>query len=83
MRPVLVRPGTRKTVRRVLSVALAGIAVSVLLSMFGGPFIVMQKVVAGLRKQEIHALLALFGTLIAGMWSVCAGLFYLSLLVSA
>jgi hypothetical protein len=62
---------------------LPGMVVAVLISMFGGPFIVVQKVVAGLRAQEIRAIPALLGVLVAGMWSVCAGIFYLSLLLSA
>ena len=61
----------------------AGIAVAVLISMFGGPFIVVQKVWAGLRKKELRALPAVLGLLVAGMWSVCAGIFYVSLLLHA
>ena len=60
-----------------------GILIAILLTMFAGPFIVAQKVIAGLRTQEIRALPAIFAALISGMWSVCAGVFYLSLLVSA
>ncbi len=60
-----------------------GWLVVILLSMFGGPFIVMQKVLAGIRSHEIRALPALLGVVVAGMWSVCAGIFYLSLLISA
>jgi hypothetical protein len=37
----------------------------------------------GLRSRELQALPALVGVVIAGMWSVCAGIFYVSLLVSA
>ena len=62
---------------------LPGMVVAVLISMFGGPFIVVQKVVAGLRAQEIRAIPAVLGVLVAGMWSVCAGIFYLSLILSA
>jgi hypothetical protein len=58
-------------------------AISILLSMFGGPFIVARKIVAGLRKHELKALPAVIGTIVAGMWSVCAGIFYLSLAVGA
>jgi hypothetical protein len=61
----------------------AGIVVAVLLSMFAGPFIVAQKIVAGLRTREIRILPALLGVVVAGMWSVCAGIFYVSLLISA
>lgn len=61
----------------------AGVVLTVLLSMFGGPFIVVRKVVAGLRSKELHALPAVAGVVVAGMWSVCAGIFYVSLLVSS
>ena len=60
-----------------------GWLVVILLSMFGGPFIVMQKVLAGIRTHEIRAVPALLGLVVVGMWSVCAGVFYLSLLISA
>jgi hypothetical protein len=59
-----------------------GVVVVILLSMFGGPFIVMQKVVSGLRSQELRALPALAGVAVAGMWSVCAGIFYVGLLIT-
>jgi hypothetical protein len=60
---------------------LAGLAVAVLISMFGGPFIVVQKVLAGVRAREISAVPAVVGVVVAGMWSVCAGIVYVSLLV--
>ncbi len=60
-----------------------GMVVVVLISMFGGPFIVVQKVWAGLRAHELRALPALLGIVFAGMWSVCAGIFYVSLLISS
>jgi hypothetical protein len=60
-----------------------GIVFSVLLTMFGGPFIVARKVIAGLRTRQIGTLAAIVAAIIVGMWSVCAGLFYVSLLVSA
>jgi hypothetical protein len=63
--------------------SVAGIAVSVLLTMFGGPFIVARKVVAGVRAREIGAPATLIAVVIIGMWSVCAGVFYVSLLISA
>ena len=62
---------------------LSGLAFTVVLSMFCGPFIVVRKVVAGLRSRELKALPAVVGVVIAGMWSVCAGIFYVSLLVAA
>lgn len=63
--------------------SIAGLAFAVLLSMFCGPFIVVRKVVAGLRSRELKVLPALVGVAIAGMWSVCAGIFYVSLLIAA
>ena len=60
-----------------------GVVFAVLLSMFCGPFIVVRRVLSGLRAREITALPAMLGVLIAGIWSVCAGIFYVSLMVSA
>ena len=59
-----------------------GLMFAVLLSMFCGPFLVVRRVVEGLKAQELKVLPALVGTAIAGMWSVCAGIFYVSLLVA-
>lgn len=59
-----------------------GVAFAVVLSMFCGPFIVVRRVISGLRAREITVLPALVGVAIAGMWSVCAGIFYVSLLIS-
>lgn len=61
----------------------SGLILAVLLSMFCGPFIVVRRMVDGLRSKELKVLPALVGTVIAGMWSVCAGIFYVSLLVAA
>ena len=60
-----------------------GLLIAVLLSMFGGPFIVVQKVLAGLKSRQLSAVPVLFGVAVAGMWSVCAGIFVISLLISA
>ena len=60
-----------------------GLGLAVVISMFGGPFIVVQKVVTGLRAHEISAVPAALGIIVAGMWSVCVGIFYVHLLVSA
>jgi hypothetical protein len=60
-----------------------GVVISILLSMFGGPFIVVRKVVAGLRTKELNALPAVAGVIFASMWSVCAGIFYVSLMASS
>jgi len=59
------------------------IVLAVLISMFGGPFIVAQKLLAGVRAHELRAIPACLGVLVAGMWSVCAGMFYISLLIGA
>jgi len=60
----------------------ASLAFAVVLSMFCGPFIVARKVLAGLRSRELSALPAVIGIAISGTWSVCAGIFYVSLLVA-
>jgi hypothetical protein len=60
-----------------------GVVFAVLLSMFCGPFIVVRRVVTAVRAKEITILPAAIGVLIAGMWSVCAGIFYVSLMISA
>jgi hypothetical protein len=60
----------------------AGLAFAVVLSMFAGPFIVVQKIYVGLRAREISVIPAVCGVLLAGMWSVCAGIVYVSLLIS-
>lgn len=63
--------------------SVAGLALAVALSMFAGPFIVVQKIYAGLRARELSVLPAVLGVLIAGAWSVCAGIVYVSLLITA
>lgn len=60
-----------------------GVFISVLVTMFGGPFIVARKVLAGVRSNELRVLPAFIGAVLAGMWSVCAGVFYVSLLLSS
>lgn len=60
-----------------------GVAMAILISMFAGPYIVMERVLAGLRTHEMRAFTAVAAVLVAAIWSVCAGIFYLSLLVSA
>ena len=55
----------------------------VFVAMFGGPYIVMGKVIAGLRSKSLQALPAVMATTLACMWSVCAGVFFLSLMVAA
>ena len=61
----------------------AGNMVAVLLTMFGGPLIVTRKVMAGLRAGRVTLLPAAFGLVVAGMWSICAGIFFLHLLIAA
>jgi hypothetical protein len=60
-----------------------GIAFAVVLAMFCGPFLLVQRVVVGLRARQIAMLPALIGVVLAGMWSVCAGIFYVSLMLTA
>jgi hypothetical protein len=60
-----------------------GIIVAIVISMFAGPFILVQKVIAGVRTQQLRALPAALAVVLSGMWSVCAGVFYISLLVSS
>lgn len=60
-----------------------GNLVAVLLTMFGGPAIVARKIVAGLRDGRLTMVPAACGLAVAGMWSVCAGIFFLGLLVAA
>ncbi|MGQ7794533.1 DUF6949 family protein [Faunimonas sp. B44] len=60
-----------------------GNAMAVILSMFGGPFIVARTVVAGFRARELPGLLLLIGLAISAIWSTCAGIFVVSLLVHA
>jgi hypothetical protein len=62
---------------------MSGLAFTVLLSMFCGPFIVARKVFSGLRSRELRVLPAVIGIVISGTWSVCAGIFYVSLLIAA
>jgi hypothetical protein len=44
---------------------------------------VARKIVVGLRSKELSVLPAAIGAILTGMWSVCAGIFYVSLFVSA
>jgi hypothetical protein len=62
---------------------IVGNVAAVLLTMFGGPLIVSRKIVAGLREGRLTLLPAAFGVAVVGMWSVCAGLVFLSLLIAA
>jgi cytochrome bd-type quinol oxidase subunit 2 len=59
----------------------SGNVVAVLLTMFGGPLFVMRRVVEGLRRRDINVLPAAAGVLFAGMWSVVAGIVFLSFFV--
>ena len=63
--------------------SVSGLMLAVLLSMFCGPFIVVRRVFEGLKTRELKVLPALAGSVLAGMWSVCAGIFYLSLMIAA
>lgn len=62
--------------------SVAGHLIAVLLSMFAGPVILAGKVVTGLQSRTIAVLPAFVGFMVVGMWSVLAGLFYLSVVLS-
>ena len=51
--------------------------IAVLLSMFGGPFILARKVYTGIRLGEMGALPALVFVALCAIWSVCAGVVYI------
>jgi hypothetical protein len=56
---------------------------AILLTMFGGPFIVTRKIVGGVRAGQLALLPAAVGLFVVGLWSVCAGIFFLGLLITA
>ena len=51
--------------------------IAVLLSMFGGPFILARKVYVGIRLGEMGALPAIAFVVLCLMWSTCAGVIYI------
>ncbi len=51
--------------------------IAVLLSMFGGPFILARKVIVGIRLGEMGALPAIMFLGLCLMWSTCAGVVYI------
>ena len=55
--------------------------IAVLLSMFGGPFILARKVYVGIRLGEMGALPAITFVVLCLMWSVCAGIVYIDFAV--
>jgi len=60
-----------------------GVVLAIGLSMFAGPFIVAQKIAAGLRARTLPPVAAFCGVAVSLLWSVCAGIFYTSLLLAA
>ena len=60
-----------------------GWAITIVLSMFGGPFIVSRYIFNGLKSRELRPGMALVGSAVVAMWSVFAGIFFVSLLVAA
>ena len=56
--------------------------IAVLLSMFGGPFILARKVYIGVRLGEMGALPAITFVGLCFMWSVCAGVVYIDFAIS-
>lgn len=63
--------------------SVSGNMVAVLLTMFGGPFIITRKIIGGMRARQLALLPAVLGLAVVGLWSVCAGIFFLGLLISA
>ena len=61
----------------------AGNVIAVLLTMFGGPFIVTRKIFDGVRGRTLAALPAALGLVVVGMWSVFAGILFLGLFIPA
>ena len=55
--------------------------IAVLLSMFGGPFILARKVYTGIRLGEMGALPAIMFVGLCIMWSVCAGIVYIDFVI--
>ena len=51
--------------------------IAVLLSMFGGPFILARKVYLGFRLGEMRPLPAIMFLALCFMWSTCAGVVYI------
>lgn len=55
--------------------------IAVVLSMFGGPFILARKVYIGIRLGEMGALPAIMFLGLCAMWSVCAGILYIDIAI--
>ena len=55
--------------------------IAVLLSMFGGPFILARKVYVGIRLGEMGALPAIMFLGLCVMWSVSAGVLYIDIAI--
>ena len=55
--------------------------IAVLLSMFGGPFILARKVYVGIRLGEMGALPAIMFLGLCLMWSVSAGVLYIDIAI--
>ena len=63
--------------------SIAGIIGGIVVTMFGGPFIIARFVLNGLRSREIRPAVALTAAAIGAMWSVFAGIFFVGLLAAA
>jgi len=61
----------------------SGNLAATLLIIVGGPFVMAEKALAGLRARRFSGAVAGIGLLAAFLWSVCAGLFYMSLMLAA
>ncbi len=58
-----------------------GNVMAVLMAMLAGPFILVSKIYNGLRAREMATIWAVVVFAVAWIWSTCAGIFYLSLVV--
>ena len=59
----------------------AGVAVVAVTSLFGGPVIITRKVVAAVRARALGPLPAMLGLAVSALWSVCAGVLIVHLMV--
>ena len=58
-----------------------GWVIAVVLIMFGGPAIVARRIWQGIASRQMSPSVAAAGTVFAGMWSVVAGIFFVSLMI--
>ncbi|WP_156953261.1 DUF6949 family protein [Afifella pfennigii] len=66
---------------RITAYSWSALSVTALLCVAAGPFIVAQRVRAALASEGTKLVPVLFGLAVCGLWSVCAGTLFLSLLI--